>query len=122
MQMRPVPGAVPNREVDIVGREIGMPARGADPQINLGMRRGKIPEPGHQPLAGEVRGNRNRQNGFLLARRLGSGSQTLQRLPNMDEIGSAGVGQRQATVPAVEKPDTKQVFQFANLMADRPLG
>ena len=55
IETRPVAVAVPHRHVDVFAREVDVVHHRRDPEVDARMRLGKMAEPMHQPLGGEVR-------------------------------------------------------------------
>ena len=123
VQPGPVAVAVPHRQIDLLACKVDMMHGGGNPQVDVGMRLGKPPQPMHQPLGGKVRGGADRQGARALAldQALGSDRDPVERVADDDQIVATRFGDHQPLALAIEQLDAELLLQRLHLMADGAL-
>ena len=124
MQPRPVPVTVPDRQVDVLAREVDVMQRRRHPELDLGKGLREAAEPVHQPLGGEVgrRADREHPRTLPLQQPLGAERDPVERVADHVEIFAAGLGDHQPLALAIEKLEAELGFERLHLVADRALG
>lgn len=121
LQARIVAGAVADRGVDVVGRELAQPLARVETDLRALRMLAESLQSRHQPLAGERRRDADRQRALLLF--LAQGREgPRERIQAGGDVGHrtrSRRGQRQAAGLAPEQPHAEVVLQRLQLVADR---
>jgi hypothetical protein len=120
---RPVAVAMTHRHVDVFACKVDMMHRCGDPQVNAGMRFGKVAEPMHQPLGGKIGRGADCEDPCTLPLQepLGADRNAVQGIAHHGKIIAAGFGDDQPLALAVEQLDRKLGFKRLDLVADGAL-
>ena len=124
VQPGPVPVAVPDRQVDVLAREVDVMQRRRHPQLDLGIGLREAAEPVHQPLGREVgrRADREDAGGLPLQQPLGAERDAVEGVANDVEVVAAGLGDDQPLALAIEELEAELGLERLHLVADRALG
>ena len=123
VEARPVAVAMADREIDFLAREVDMMQGCRHAQVDVCVRFGKMPEPVHQPLGGEIRRRADGQDAGILPfeQPLGAERDPVQRIADDGQIVAARFGDDEALAFTVEQLDGELGFERLDLMADRSL-
>ena len=112
-----------DRKIDLLAREVDVVQRRRDPQVDVRMRLGKVPETVDQPLGGEIRRGADGEHARALALHDARGAERdpVEGVAQHGEIIAPGLGDDEPLALAVEQLEAERRFERLDLMAHRPL-
>ena len=115
--------AVPDRDIDILAREIDVVKRGAYPEIDRWVGLGKAAKAMHEPLRREVGGRTDGEDPrtLPLEQTVGSGGDAIQCIAHHTKIVASRLGDDEPLRLAIEELEAQLCLERFHLMADSPL-
>ncbi len=115
--------AVPDRDIDILAREIDVVKRGAYPEVDRWVDLSKAAKTMHEPLRREVGGRTDGENPrtLPLEQTVGSRGDAIQCIAHHNKIVASHLGDDEPPRLAIEELEAQLCFERFHLMADSPL-
>jgi hypothetical protein len=114
---------VADREIDLLAGEVDVVQRRRDPQVDVRMRLGEVPETVNEPLGGEIRRGADGEHARALALHDARGAERdpVEGVAQQGKIIAPGLGDDEPLALAVEQLEAERRLERLDLMAHRAL-
>ena len=119
IKTRPMPIAMPDRKVHMLGDEVDLLGRSGNAEVDLRVGRSKTSKPVYEPFRAEVRRGADSQNARrpVLKQTVRAHGNPIQRVADDSQVLLAGVGDDEALAIAREQLEAESRFQRFHLLA-----